>query len=101
MSSKPIGLRLLAPSFSAYAGNPEILAVKKARGPAPADLHPPLITIFATATAELFLRSRLGWVGLRLCEFAHRAARLLVFEKLKLRLHRTARPVIVLDIGVH
>ena len=47
---KAHGLRLLAPSFSAYAGNPEILAVKKARGPAPADLHPPLITIFATAT---------------------------------------------------
>ena len=98
---KAHGLRLLALSFSAYAGNPEILAVKKARGPAPADLHPPLITIFATATAELLLRSRLGRVGLGLREFAHRAAWLLILIKLKLCLYWSARPVIVLDIGVH
>ena len=98
---KAHGLRLLALSFSAYARNPEILAVKKARGPAPADLHPPLITIFATATAELLLRSRLGWVGLGLREFAHRAAWLLILIKLKLCLYWSARPVIVLDIGVH
>ena len=36
----------------------------------------------ATATAELFLRYRLGWVGLGLCKFAHRAARLLILIKL-------------------
>ena len=55
----------------------------------------------AAATAELFLRPRLGRVGLGLSEFAHRAAWLLILIKLELRLHRTARPVIVLDIGVH
>ena len=55
----------------------------------------------AAASAGLLLRSRLGRVGLGLSEFAHRAAWLLILIKLELRLHRTARPVIVLDIGVH
>ena len=55
----------------------------------------------AAATAGLLLRYRLGRVGLGLREFAHRAAWLLILIKLELRLHRTAWPVIVLDIGVH